>query len=141
MDNLDELLKSAKMAIKNSYSPYSMFRVAASLRTSSGAIYVGVNIENSSYGLTVCAERVAIFKAVSEGETDLKELLIYTETDEPVPPCGACLQVMAEFNPDMKVYLAYRKGVEEHSLKDLLPRQFRLYRQHRNSLLREKHPP
>lgn len=128
MKNLNKLLESAKTAIKNSYSPYSMFRVAASLRTSSGTIYVGVNIENSSYGLTMCAERVAIFKAVSEGERELEELLIYTETDEPVPPCGACLQVMAEFNPNMKIYLAYKKGVREYSLKDLLPHQFKFSR-------------
>ena len=122
------LLKTAKRIIENSYSPYSGFKVAAALRTKSGKIYHGVNIENASYGLTICAERVAIFKAVSEGNRDIEELLVYTETDSPVPPCGACLQVMAEFNPQMKIYLAYRRGVKEYNLKDLLPHQFTPFR-------------
>lgn len=86
-------------ASKNAYVPYSHFPIGAALKTKEGHVFTGCNIENASFGLTNCGERTAIFKAVSEGYKDLTEIAIYGETQEPVSPCGACRQVMAEFFP------------------------------------------
>jgi len=125
--DVEELYEAAKKAIVNSYAPYSKFRVSAAVRGGSGKIYTGVNVENASYGLTVCAERVAIFKAVSEGERFVKDVLVYTESelDKPVAPCGACRQVIAEFNPNARVIIADKKGIKGvYSLKELLPLAF-----------------
>ena len=121
----NDMLEEARRVITNSYSPYSRFPVAAVVRTKKGRIYTGVNVENSSYGLTVCAERVAVFKAVSEGDTDIEEVLIYTPTEEPTPPCGACRQVIAEFNPRAKIIMVSQSGkIVETSLDKLLPNAF-----------------
>jgi len=112
-------------AIKNAYAPYSKFRVGAVVRTKRGSVYTGVNIENASYGLTVCAERVAIFKAVSEGDQEIEEVIVAVETDELVAPCGACRQVIAEFNPHAKIIMVNNKGkVKETTLDKLLPDVF-----------------
>lgn len=112
-------------AIKNAYAPYSKFRVGAVVRTKCGSVYTGVNIENASYGLTVCAERVAIFKAVSEGDQEIEEVIVAVETDELVAPCGACRQVIAEFNPHAKIIMVNNKGkVKETTLDKLLPDVF-----------------
>lgn len=122
------LLERAREAARHSYAPYSGFRVAAAVVAGSGRVYTGVNVENASYGLTVCAERVAIFKAVSEGERVIREVLVYAaDSDEPVPPCGACLQVIAEFGgDDTVVYMVSRAGKQARAtLKELLPRAFR----------------
>ncbi|MBP2645740.1 MAG: cdd [Firmicutes bacterium] len=94
---MEELLKAAKLARTKAYAPYSHFFVGAAVRGASGKIYTGCNIENASYGLTNCAERTAIFKAVSEGETQLTALAVIADSPEPVAPCGACRQVIAEF--------------------------------------------
>lgn len=119
-----ELVEAAKSVLKNAYAPYSGFRVAAVVKTKSGRIYTGVNVENASYGLTICAERVAVFKAVSEGDREIETVVVYTDTDEPVAPCGACRQVIAEFNPNARIVMASRTKVEEAALKDLLPKAF-----------------
>ncbi len=126
--NYMELIDAAKEVRKNAYAPFSGFAVGAAVLTSSGKIYTGVNVENSSYGLTICAERVAVFKAVSEGERELKAVAIYTDTEEPVWPCGACRQVLYEFaqNGDMDVVSATSSGrVEVRKLSELLPEGFK----------------
>ncbi len=113
-----------KSVIKNAYSPYSKLRVAA-LLVCSDRYFTGVNVENVSYGLTVCAERVAIFKAVSEGVLDFKSILIYSEGIMPYP-CGACRQVMSEFcSANFLVYISDGKRLESFTLGELLPHAFR----------------
>lgn len=94
------MAKAAVGALSRSYSPYSRFRVGSSVLCSDGRIFSGTNVENASYGLSMCAERVAIFKAVSEGCREISKVYVATESEKPVPPCGACLQVMAEFSRD-----------------------------------------
>jgi len=122
---VEKLIKSAKSAVKFAYTPYSKFRVGAAILTSKGKIFSGTNIENASYGLTICAERVAVFKAVSEGEKKFKALAIYTNTKDFTYPCGACLQVMAEFSPNLYVVLINNKGeIKQHSISSLLPHTF-----------------
>lgn len=122
-----ELIKLAIDARERAYVPYSKFGVGAAIKTKSGKIYKGANIENASYGLTNCAERTAIFKAISEGDSDLESIAIVADTDRPVPPCGACRQVMVEFfDPKAKVFLANLKGdVMETTIEDLLPGAFK----------------
>jgi cytidine deaminase len=118
------LLRAAQTAARHSYSPHSHFPVGAAVLTDKGRIFSGTNVENSSYGLTVCAERVAVFKAVSTGARRISAVLVYTDTDEFTPPCGACLQVLAEFGENPEVVLACRKGLKQLRLKDLLPQRF-----------------
>jgi len=123
------MVAKAREALTRAYAPYSGFRVAATVRAASGRLYVGVNVENASYGLAVCAERVAVFNAVASGEREIDEVVIVTETDEPTPPCGACRQVLAEFmKPDSKVRSVAIKSGREASwrLSELLPDAFRL---------------
>lgn len=100
--NIDfqELMNNAKEASKNSYSPFSRFAVGAAVITSSGKIYRGCNVENSSFGLTNCAERTAIFKAISEGEREILAVAIYSPNSDSCYPCGACRQVLYEFQSD-----------------------------------------
>ncbi|ABP49662.1 MAG: cytidine deaminase [Pyrobaculum arsenaticum] len=121
---MEELIAKAREVINNAYAPYSSFKVAAVVKTKSGKVYTGVNIENASYGLTVCAERVAVFKAVSEGDRDIDTVVVYTDTDEPTPPCGACRQVIAEFNPNALIVMAGRKKTVTAKLSELLPNAF-----------------
>ena len=111
---------------KYAYVPYSHFPVSAILVTKSGQLYSGVNIENASFGLTNCAERTAIFKAISEGVRDFSEIIIYGETDKPISPCGACRQVMAEFfDKDLKVTLVAKdKSTVVMTVGELLPYSF-----------------
>ena len=127
----NKLVKKAKETFKNSYSPYSNYRVAAAVLAKSGKIYGGTNIENASYGLSMCAERCAIFKAVSEGEKEIKAVLIIVSQNPKAPeasPCGACRQVIAEFaRPDIPIYiinLEDSKKVIRHTLKEYLPYAF-----------------
>lgn len=121
---IDELIELAKKVRENAYAPYSKFKVGAVLITKNGKIFTGVNIENASYGLTNCAERTAIFKAVSEGEKEFDTIVIIADTEKPVSPCGACRQVMAEFG-NFKVILANTKGEWlETDVKKLLPYSF-----------------
>jgi len=114
----EELIKYAIEARKNAYAPYSHFNVGAALLTKNGKIYTGCNIENSSYGASVCAERVAIFKAVSEGEREFTALALVTDTKEPVMPCGICRQVLAEFAPQLKIYSATISGIVKETTLD-----------------------
>ncbi len=120
---IEQLVRLALEARERAHAPYSRYKVGAALLSSSGTIYTGCNVENASYGLTVCAERVAFFKAVSEGERDF--LAIAVATSNGAPPCGACLQVMAEFVEDFssfQVILVNAEGVwKAFTLKELYP--------------------
>ncbi|HFI0236433.1 TPA: cytidine deaminase [Streptococcus suis] len=111
---------------RHAYVPYSHFPVSAVLVAKNGQVFTGVNIENASFGLTNCAERTAIFKAVSEGVLDFSEIVIYGETEKPISPCGACRQVMAEFfEQDLKVTLVAKdKSTVEMTVGELLPYSF-----------------
>jgi len=116
---------------KNAYAPYSKFKVGAAVLGGSGnKVYYGSNVENASYGLTVCAERVAIFRAISEGERQIKAVVVCAGEDEPSPPCGACLQVMAEFAPTdepLAIITCSADGTyAQATLDDYLPMPFRL---------------
>lgn len=121
-----DLIDKAKQATKNAYAPYSQFKVGAALLTKSGKVYTGCNVENSSYGLSNCAERTAIFKAVSEGEKKFKEMVVYTDTDKLFTPCGACRQVISEFSSNMKITIVSAKEVLETTIAKLLPYEFHL---------------
>jgi len=120
---LEELVTLAREARKHAYAPYSGFRVGAALRTSSGHVYTGCNVENASYGLSMCAERVAVGKAVSEGHRGFEALAVVSETM--ASPCGACRQVLAEFGLDTTVVMAdLKQSLEIHTVGDLLPAAF-----------------
>jgi cytidine deaminase len=123
----NSLIQEAIEARKQAYTPYSKFQVGAAVLTESGHVYRGCNIENASYGLTNCAERTAIFKAISEGEPKVEAIAIVADTDGPVSPCGACRQVIAEFSDNnTKVYLSNLKGdLLETSIAELLPGFFK----------------
>jgi cytidine deaminase len=125
MGESNQLLSAARSARENAHAPYSNFRVGAALRAKSGQIYTGCNVENSTYGLTVCAERVAIFKAISEGERGFDAIAVVTDTEQLTPPCGACRQIIWEFCGDVPVILGNLKGnTETHKMSSLLPRPF-----------------
>lgn len=121
---LEELIVAAQSNRLNAYVPYSNFKVGAAVLTKDGKIYTGCNVENASYGLCNCAERTAIFKAVSEGESELVAIAIIADTEKPVSPCGACRQVMAEFGIN-KIIMCNLHG-EQYiaTLEDLLPYSF-----------------
>ena len=121
-----ELLNAAISARERAYAPYSKFLVGAAVMAKSGKIYTGCNIENASYGLTVCAERNALFSAVGAGEREFTALCVVGDTEEPISPCGACRQVMAEFKVP-RIILANLKGdVKKYTLEELLPYGFSL---------------
>ena len=127
MSGYEELLERASSVIDHSYAPYSGFRVASAVRAGSGRIYVGVNVENASYGLTVCAERVAVFNAISSGERVVSEVLVASYADDPIPPCGACLQVLGEFaKDDVTIHSVSLKTGKRATwtLRELMPRMF-----------------
>ena len=125
--DITELYALAKKVRENAYAPYSGFKVGAALFSESGKIYVGCNVENASYGLTICAERAAIYNAISKGERAFKAIVICSDETNPVPPCGACLQVMAEFG-DFDVFSFNLEGkFLQMRLSDLLPYTFRLF--------------
>lgn len=111
---------------RNSYSPYSKFQVGAAVVSKKGKVFGGCNVENASYGGTICAERTAILKAVSEGHRSFTDIMIVTDAKTPTPPCGMCLQVMAEFcAPETKVWIGNTKKISKVlSLSDLLPNPF-----------------
>ncbi|MFI5358591.1 MAG: cytidine deaminase [Halanaerobiales bacterium] len=124
-EKIARLLGLAIEARKNSYSPYSNFPIGAALLCKNGEIYTGTNVENASYGLTNCAERTAIFKAVSEGVREFDTMVVVADTERPIPPCGACRQVILEFGEDIQVILANLKGdYQQYQIKDLLPGAF-----------------
>ncbi|TKJ31342.1 MAG: cytidine deaminase [Chloroflexi bacterium B3_Chlor] len=123
MDIFAELVTLGREARDRAYAPYSGFAVGAALRTKSGGVYSGSNVENASYGMTICAERVAIFNAVSAGEREFEALAVVSE--ELAPPCGACRQVLAEFGLNTKVIIAdLGDSREVHTVRDLLPTAF-----------------
>ncbi|MBI2187550.1 MAG: cytidine deaminase [Acidobacteria bacterium] len=120
-----DLIGAAREARRRAYAPFSHFKVGAAIEASDGTIVTGCNIENASYGLTMCAERVAIFKALSEGHRRFRRIAIVTGAVSPTPPCGACLQVLWEFGGDLEVILAnLRRETGRHRLSELLPRPF-----------------
>ena len=125
--SLQQLVRAAQDARKTAYAPYSRFSVGAAVRTQSGAIYVGCNVENASYGLAVCAERVAIFNAIANGERHIVELAVAAEADPPARPCGACRQVLCEFSPTAKIIMVGRAGsIVTSDIGMLLPEPFQL---------------
>ena len=125
MTDKDLLIEAARQARENAHAPYSNFRVGAALRSSSGRIFGGCNVENATYGLTMCAERVAIFKAVSEGERGFRAIAVITDTDALTPPCGACRQLIWEFCGDIPVSMVNLKGkIEVVQMRELFPRPF-----------------
>ena len=120
----EDLIKAAKKAREFSYSPYSKFKVGAAVLTKTGKIYSGCNIENASYGITNCAERTAIFKAVSEGERELEALAVIADTDGPTTPCGACRQVIAEFKINKIIMTNLKGDTKIVTLQEILPYSF-----------------
>ncbi len=123
MNDFQPLLDAARLAREQAYAPYSRFAVGAALRTKSGRIFTGCNVENLSFGLTICAERSAVFSAVAAGERDFTALAVVADSRQPVTPCGACRQVLAEFAPALPVCSANLQGtVFESSIAELLPR-------------------
>ncbi|MDE5863220.1 MAG: cytidine deaminase [Lachnospiraceae bacterium] len=121
-----ELIQMAKQAYTHSYAPYSHYFVGAALLTAEGKIYTGCNIENASYGAANCAERTAIFKAVSEGERNLQKIAVAAKDGSTAYPCGICLQVMSELMPDGEVILEENGKAVSYSVRELLPFAFTL---------------
>jgi cytidine deaminase len=122
---MDPLLTAALAAREHAHAPFSHFRVGAAIEDHSGRIHTGCNVENATYGLTLCAERVAVFKAISEGARKFLRIAIAAETDPLTPPCGACRQILWEFCGDIEMVLVHPRGKSETlRLKDLFPRAF-----------------
>ena len=125
MAGSDALVESARRAREHAVADYSRFKVGAALQTADGTIVTGCNVENATYGLTVCAERVAMFKALSEGHRSFTRVAVVADTADPTPPCGACRQILWEFGGDLEVVLANLTEITgQHRLKDLLPLPF-----------------
>jgi cytidine deaminase len=121
----DPLVSAARAARAHAHAPYSRFEVGAAIEAEDGRIFTGANIENATYGLTVCAERVAIFKAMSEGVRRFRRIAVVAATDTPTPPCGACRQILWEFAGDLEVVLANETHeTGRHQLSALLPLPF-----------------
>lgn len=124
-ESLQELIETARAARLRSVAPFSNFLVGAALRTADGKVFTGCNVESASYGLTVCAERVAIWKAVSEGERQFTELAIVADTETLTPPCGTCRQIIWEFAKNATIVLGNLSGETQIvSIRELLPRAF-----------------
>ncbi len=121
---ISELIKAAVNAIKYSKAKYSDFRVGAALLTKDGRVYTGCNIESSSYSLTICAERVALVKALSEGETQFSTIVVYAEKAVFCSPCGACRQFLFDYAQDLKIILTDGKDHKTYNIKELLPVAF-----------------
>lgn len=123
--NSREMIEMAKKAKEFAYAPYSGFQVGAALKTKSGKIYTGCNIENAAYGATNCAERTAIFKAISEGETEFESIAVVSSANDVTYPCGICRQVMSEFMKDGIIYFEDRDGnIVNSSVKEVMPYMF-----------------
>lgn len=122
MESQNRLVESARKALKHAYSPYSHFSVGAAIMTKEGKIFTGCNIENVSYSLAMCAERIALFKAISEGHRSFDSLAISSSGSKAAFPCGACRQVLMEFNPDLKIFLD--RTDSNYLLSDLQPNAF-----------------
>lgn len=122
----EQLIKMAREAAQSAYAPYSHYKVGAAVLTKKGTVYTGCNVENASYGASNCAERTAIFKAVSEGETEFTKIAVIATDGSAAYPCGICLQVMQEFMPEGKILIELKGRVVSYNLKDLLPYGFTL---------------
>jgi cytidine deaminase len=121
----DSLSQAALAAREHAHAPFSNFRVGAALEDSSGRIHTGCNVENATYGLTLCAERVAVFKAISEGAREFRRIAVAADTDVLTPPCGACRQILWEFCGDVEIVLLNPRGARETMrLRELFPRPF-----------------
>src|SRR5712692_6904854 len=121
----DPLLQAALAAREKAHAPFSKFKVGAAIEDDQGRIHTGCNIENATYGLTLCAERVAVFKAISEGVRKFRRVAVAADTDILTPPCGACRQILWEFCGDIEITLVNLHGkTETHRLKDLFPKPF-----------------
>ena len=124
-EDLDSLIAAAREARRKSVAPFSNFQVGAAVKTESGKVYTGCNIESASYGLTVCAERVALWKALSEGERSFTAMAVVADTETLTPPCGTCRQIIWEFAPGAQIVFANLRGdIETFAMTDLLPRAF-----------------
>ena len=124
-ESVEKLIETAKAARLQSVAPFSNFLVGAAVKTDAGKVYTGCNVESASYGLTVCAERVAIWKALSEGERQFAEIAIVADTSSLTPPCGTCRQIIWEFAKNATIVLANLRGeTQTCSIKELLPRAF-----------------
>ena len=122
---MDALIQAARAARENAHAPFSGFKVGDALEDSTGHVHTGCNVENATYGLTVCAERVAVFKAISEGARQFRRIAVVADTGTLTPPCGACRQILWEFCGDIEVVLANLAGATETlRLRGLLPRPF-----------------
>jgi cytidine deaminase len=120
-----DLVAAARRAREHAAAAYSHFKVGAAIETADGTVFTGCNIENATYGLTLCAERVAIFKAISEGHRRFTRVAVVADTETPTPPCGACRQILWEFAGDIEVILANTEGATaHHQLRELLPHPF-----------------
>lgn len=121
----EKLIREAEKARKKAYTPYSKFKVGAAVLCDDGKIFSGCNIENASFGLSICAERVAFFKAISEGSTKIIAIAVIGNTNKPCSPCGACRQVISEFGEDIPLIMTNLKGdVRIKKIKELLPEAF-----------------
>jgi cytidine deaminase len=121
----DGLIAAALAVRLNAFAPFSKFQVGAAVEDADGRIHTGCNVENATYGLTVCAERVAIFKAISEGARKFRRVAVAADTDNLTPPCGACRQILWEFCGDVEIALVNPRGkMETYRLKDLFPKPF-----------------
>jgi len=124
-EDIESLIETAKRARMQSVAPFSNFQVGAAVKTVDGKVYTGCNVESASYGLTVCAERVAIWKALSEGERHFTDLAVVADTETLTPPCGTCRQIIWEFARGARIVFANLEGKsEEFQIADLLPRAF-----------------
>jgi cytidine deaminase len=124
-DHLQQLIDAAATARERAFAPYSDFQVGSAVETADGKVFTGCNIESATYGLTMCAERVAIWKAVSEGETSFTRIAVVVDTEELTPPCGSCRQIIWEFCGDIPVTMANLHGkVETMQMSELLPKAF-----------------
>jgi cytidine deaminase len=122
---MNKLLEAALAARENAHAPFSKFKVGAAIEDDSGRIFTGCNVENATYGLTVCAERVAVFKAISEGARNFKRIAVAADTDVLTPPCGACRQILWEFCGDAELTLVNLHGkTETLRLREIFPRPF-----------------
>ena len=122
---MEALASAALAAREHAYAPFSKFKVGAALEEDNGRVHTGCNVENATYGLTICAERVAVFKAISEGARRFRRIAVAADTDELTPPCGACRQIVWEFCGDVEIVLVNPRGkIETYRLKDLFPKPF-----------------
>jgi cytidine deaminase len=119
-----ELVRRAREVMRRAHAPYSRFQVGAAIESADGAIHVGCNVESASYGLTICAERMALGAAVAAGATELKRVVVVTDVDPPAAPCGACRQLLAEFGLEMEVLAVGPKTERRWTLRQLLPDAF-----------------